>query len=157
MIELVPRPVQCAEVFRNHIGATTMEGLATSGDCLQLHNQLPGKPWRPLLERIHDWGLPRRLSWLAHKCIGLPLMNGGTSLPPNHSNSHPLFCVNLAPHGLSKGQSVGFRASWHLQVWFLCYCGHICLSLCIFTKLPFCSALLACPSVNIHMLWGSLW
>jgi hypothetical protein len=38
MTELVPRLVLCAEVFRNHIGAATLGGLATSGECLQLHN-----------------------------------------------------------------------------------------------------------------------
>jgi hypothetical protein len=32
----------------------------------------------------------------------------------------------------------------------------MCLSLRMFTELPFCSALLACPSVNVHMLRGSL-
>jgi hypothetical protein len=162
MIELVPRPVRCAEVFRNHIEAATLGGLATSEESLQLHNRLPWKPWRPLLERTHDRRLPRRLRRLAHKCTGHPLLNGGTSLPPDHSNSHPPFCVNPALHGPSKGQSVGLHAqcsccaSQHLQVWFLRYCGHMCLSLYMFTEQPFCSALLACPSVNVYMLRGSL-
>jgi hypothetical protein len=58
MTELVPRPVFCAEVFRNHIGAATLGGLATLGECLQLHNRLPWKPWRSLLERTYDRRLP---------------------------------------------------------------------------------------------------
>jgi hypothetical protein len=91
MTELVPRPILCVEVFHNHIGATTLGGLATSGECLQLHNRLPSKPWHPLLERTHDRRLPRRLRRLAHKCTGPPLLNGNTSLPPDHSNSHPPF------------------------------------------------------------------
>jgi hypothetical protein len=162
MTELVPRPVLCEEVFGNHIRAATLRGLVNSGECLQLHNRFPWKPWRPLLERTHDHCLPRRLRRLAHKCTSPPLLNGGTSLPLDHSNSHPLFCINPAPHGPSKGQSVGLRAQCcycafqHLQVWFLCYCRHMCLSLCMFTELPFCSALLTCPSVNVHMLRGSL-
>jgi hypothetical protein len=110
MTELVPRPVLYMEVFHNHIGVATLGGLATSGECLQLHNRLPWKPWHPLLERTHDRCLPRRLRQLAHKCTGPPLLNGGTSLPPHNSNSHPLFCINPAPHGPSKGQSVGLRA-----------------------------------------------
>jgi hypothetical protein len=61
MTVLVPCPVLCEEVFCNHIGATTLRGLVTSGECPQLHNRLPWKPWRPLLERIHDRCLPRRL------------------------------------------------------------------------------------------------
>jgi hypothetical protein len=163
MTELVPRHVLCVEVFCNHIGAATLGGLATSREYLRLHNRLPWKPWRPLLERTHYCCLPRRLRRLSHKCIGPPLLNNGTSLPPDHSNSHPLFLCKPGPHGPSKGQSVGLCAqcyccaSQHLQVWFLCYCGHMCLSLRMFTKLPFCSALLACPSVNVHMLRGSLW
>jgi hypothetical protein len=32
----------------------------------------------------------------------------------------------------------------------------MCLSLCMFAELPFYSALLACPSVNVHMLQGSM-
>jgi hypothetical protein len=162
MTELVPRPVFCVEVFRNHIGATTLGGLATSRECLQLHNRLHWKPWCPLLERTHDLCLPQRLRRLAHKCTGPPLLNGGTSLPPHHNNSHPMFCVNPTSHSPSKGQSVGLRAqccccaSQHLQVWFLRYCGHICLSLCMFAELPFCSCLLACPYINVHMLRGSL-
>jgi hypothetical protein len=54
MIELVPRPVLRAEVFRIHTGGATLGGLATSGKCLQLQSQLPWKPWRPMLERAHD-------------------------------------------------------------------------------------------------------
>jgi hypothetical protein len=91
MTELVPCPVLCAEVFRNHIGAATL------GGCLQLHNRLPWKPWHLLLERTHDRCLPRRLRWLTHKCIGPPLLNGGTSLPPDHSNSHPPFLCKPGP------------------------------------------------------------
>jgi hypothetical protein len=34
MTELVPHPVLCVEVFRNHIGAATLGGLATLGECL---------------------------------------------------------------------------------------------------------------------------
>jgi hypothetical protein len=58
MTKLVPCPILCVEVFRNHIGAATLGGLATSGECLQLYNRLPWKPWRPLLERTHDRRLP---------------------------------------------------------------------------------------------------
>jgi hypothetical protein len=54
MTKLVPRPVFCAEVFRIHTGGATLGGLATLGECLQLHSRLPWKPWRPLLERAHD-------------------------------------------------------------------------------------------------------
>jgi hypothetical protein len=97
MTELVPRPVLCAEVFRNHIGAATLGGLATSGECLQLYNRLPWNPWRPLLEKTHDRRLPRRLRRLAHKCTSPPLLNGGTSLPPDHSNSHPPFWCKPGP------------------------------------------------------------
>jgi hypothetical protein len=97
MTELVPCPVLCAEVFRNHIGVAALGGLVTSGECLQLHNQLPWKPWRPLLERTHDRRLPRRLRRLAHKCTSPPLLNGGPSLPPHHSNSHPLFLCKSGP------------------------------------------------------------
>jgi hypothetical protein len=97
MTELVPRPIVCVEVFRNHIGAATLGGLATSGEYLQLHNRLPWKPWRPLLERTHDRCLPRRLRRLAHKCTGPPLLNDGTSLPPHNSNSHPLFLCKPGP------------------------------------------------------------
>jgi hypothetical protein len=72
-------------------------GLATSGEYLQLHNRLPWKPWRPLLERTHDCCLPRRLRRLAHKCTSPPLLNDVTSLPPDHSNSHPLFLYKPGP------------------------------------------------------------
>jgi hypothetical protein len=72
-------------------------GLATSGEYLQLHNRLPWKPWRPLLERTHDRCLPRRLRRLAHKCTSPPLLNDVTSLPPDHSNSHPLFLYKPGP------------------------------------------------------------
>jgi hypothetical protein len=54
MIELVPRPILRTEVFRIHIGGATLGGLATSGECLQLHSRLPWKPWCPMLERAHD-------------------------------------------------------------------------------------------------------
>jgi hypothetical protein len=97
MTELAPRPVLCVKVFRNHIGATTLGGLATSGESLQLHNRLPWKPWRPLLERTHDRHLPRRLRRLAHKKTSPPLLNGSTSLPPHHSNSHPSFLYKPGP------------------------------------------------------------
>jgi hypothetical protein len=93
----LPCPVLCAEVFRNHIGAATLGGLATSGECLQLHIRLPWKPWHPLLERTHNRCLPGRLRRLAHKCTGPPLLSGTTSLPPNHSNSHPLFLCKSGP------------------------------------------------------------
>jgi hypothetical protein len=138
-------------------------GLATSGEYLQLHNRLPWKPWRPLLERTHNCCLPRRLRRLAHKCTSPPLW---TTLPHIFQIiviAIPYFCINPAPYGPSKWQSVGlcaqcyYCASQHLQVWFLRYYGQMCLSLRMFTELPFCSALLTCPSVNIHMLWGSLW
>jgi hypothetical protein len=47
MTELVPRPVLRVEVFRIHTGSATLGGLATSGECLQLHSRLPWKPcWR---------------------------------------------------------------------------------------------------------------
>jgi hypothetical protein len=72
-------------------------GLATSGEYLQLHNRLPWKPWRPLLERTHDRCLPQRLRRLAHKYTGPPLLNDVTSLPPDHSNSHPLFLYKPGP------------------------------------------------------------
>jgi hypothetical protein len=58
MIELVPCPVLCAEVFRNHKGAATRGGVGNLGKCPQLHNRLPWKPWRPLLEMTHDHRLP---------------------------------------------------------------------------------------------------
>jgi hypothetical protein len=32
MVELVPRPVLCAEVFRNHIGAVTLGGVGDLGE-----------------------------------------------------------------------------------------------------------------------------
>jgi hypothetical protein len=137
-------------------------GLATSGGYLQLHNRLPWKPWRPLLERTHNRCLPRRLRRLAHKCTGPPLLNDVISLPPDHSNSHPLFLYKPGPPWpieMTKRWTlcpVLLLASQHLQDWFLRYCGHMCFSLRMFTELPFCSALLACPSVNVHMLWGSL-
>jgi hypothetical protein len=38
MTELVPRPVFHVEVFRIRTGGATLGGLATSGDCLQLHS-----------------------------------------------------------------------------------------------------------------------
>jgi hypothetical protein len=41
MTELVPRPLLHAEVFRIYIGGATLGGLATSGECLQLHSRLP--------------------------------------------------------------------------------------------------------------------
>jgi hypothetical protein len=97
MTELVPCPFLCEEVFRNHIGAATLGGLATSGECLQLYNRLPWKPWHPLLERTHDRCLPRRLRRLAHKCTGPPLLNGSTSLPLDPSNSHPPFLCKPGP------------------------------------------------------------
>jgi hypothetical protein len=97
MTELVPRPVLCVEVFHNHIGATILGGLATSVEYLQLHNRLPWKPWSPLLERTHDGCFLRRLRRLAHKCTGPPLLNDGTSFPPDHSNSHPLFLCKPGP------------------------------------------------------------
>jgi hypothetical protein len=162
MTELVPRPVLCVEVFCNHIGAATLGGLATSGECLQLHNRLPWKPWRPPLERTHDRCLSQRLRRLAHKCTGPPLLNGSTSLPPHHSNSHPLFlCKHGPPWPIEKTKRwtlcpVLLLCSQHFQVWFLRHCGHMCLSLCMFTELPFCSALLACSSINVYMLRGSL-
>jgi hypothetical protein len=162
MTELVPRPVLCVEVFHIHIGAATLGGLATSGECLQLHNRLPWKPWRPLLERTQDRCLPRRLRRLAHKCTSLPLLNGGTSLLPHHSNSHPLFLYKHGPPWpIERTKNwtpcpVLLLCSQHFQVWFLRHCGHMCLSLCMFTELPFSSALLACSSINVHMLRGSL-
>jgi hypothetical protein len=54
MIELVPRPVLRAEVFRIHTGGATLGGLATSGECLWLHSRLPWTPRRPMLERAPD-------------------------------------------------------------------------------------------------------
>jgi hypothetical protein len=147
MTELVPRPALCVEVFRNHIGATTLGGLATSREYLQLHNRLPWKPWRPLLERTHDCCLPRRLRRLAHKCTGPHLLNDGTSFPPDHSNSHPLFLYKpspLWPIERTKHWTLCqcyCCASQHLQVWFLRYCGHMCLSLCMITgspRMPLC-------------------
>jgi hypothetical protein len=54
MTELVPCPVLHAEVFHIHTGGATLGGLATSGECLQLHSQLPWKPWHPMLERAYD-------------------------------------------------------------------------------------------------------
>jgi hypothetical protein len=38
MTELVPHPVLHAEVFRIHTRGATLGGLATSGECLQLHS-----------------------------------------------------------------------------------------------------------------------
>jgi hypothetical protein len=161
MTELVPCLVLCEEVFHNHIGAATLGGLATSGECLQLHNRLPWKPWRSLLERTHDHCLPRRLRRLAHKCTGPPFLNSGTSLPPHHSNSHSLFLYKPGPPW-----PIERTKRWTPCPMLLCFptspslvplvLWNMCLSLCMFTKLPFCSALLACPSVNVHMLRGSL-
>ena len=91
MTELVPRPIFCAEVFRNHIRVATLGGLATSRECLQLDNRLPWKPQYPMLVKTYNCRLPRRLRRLIHKCTGPPFLNGGTSLPPDHSNSHPSF------------------------------------------------------------------
>jgi hypothetical protein len=54
MIELVPRSVLRAEVFRIYIGGATLGGLATSGECLQLHSRLSWKPRRPMQERVHN-------------------------------------------------------------------------------------------------------
>jgi hypothetical protein len=65
MTKLVPCPCLCVEVFCNHIGAATL------GEYLQLHNRLPWKPWRPLLERTYNRCLPRRLRRLAHKCTSI--------------------------------------------------------------------------------------
>ena len=97
MTKLVPRLVLCAEVFRNHIEAATLGGLATSGECLQLQNRLLWKPQRLLLQKIHDHHMPQRLRRLIHKYIGPPLLNGSTSLPPNHNNSHPPFLYKPSP------------------------------------------------------------
>ena len=97
MIELVPCPILCEEVFCKHIGAPTLGGLATPGECLQLHNQLLWKPWRPLLEMTHDHCLLQRLRRLVHKCIGPPLLNGETSPPLDHSNSNPPFLCKPGP------------------------------------------------------------
>jgi hypothetical protein len=79
----------CGGVLQSY-RSCNLGGLATSGEYLQLHNRLPWKPWRPLLERTHDRCLPRRLRRLAHKCTSPPLLNDVTSLLPDHSNSHPL-------------------------------------------------------------------
>jgi hypothetical protein len=54
MTELVPCLVLRAEVFCIHTGGATLGGLATSGECLQLHSRLLWKPWRPMLERAYD-------------------------------------------------------------------------------------------------------
>jgi hypothetical protein len=54
MTELVPHPVLHAEVFRIHTGGATLGGLATLGECLQLHSRLPWKPWHSMLEKAHD-------------------------------------------------------------------------------------------------------
>jgi hypothetical protein len=96
MTELVPRPVLCVEVLCNHIGAATLGGWQPRGSIYSYIIDCLGKPWRPLLERTHDRCLPQRLRRLAHKCIGPPLLNDVTSLPPDHSNSHPLFLYKPA-------------------------------------------------------------
>jgi hypothetical protein len=80
----------CGGVLQSYMRCNS-GGLATSREYLQLHNRLPWKPWRPLLERTHNRCLPRRLRRLAHKCTGRPLLNDVTSFPPDHSNSHLLF------------------------------------------------------------------
>ena len=131
MTELVPRLVICAEVFGNHIKAAILGGLATSGKCLQLHNRLPWKPWQLLLEKTHDRCLPRRLRRLIHKCRSLLLLTAVPYFLHIIVITIPCFCVNLAPHGPSKGQSVGLYAqcccfaSQYLQVWFLRYYLHM--------------------------------
>jgi hypothetical protein len=163
MTELVPRPILCMEVFCNHIGAATLGDWRPRGsicsyiiDCLGNHGD---HYWRghTIVVCLEDWG---------DLLISVLALLSWTTLP--HSLqiiviAIPCFCINPAPHGPSKWQSVGLcaqcycYASQHLQVWFLRYCGQMCLSLRMFTKLPFCSALFTWPSVNVHMLRGSLW
>jgi hypothetical protein len=81
-------------------------GLATSGEYLQLHNRLPWKPWRPLLEKTHDRCLPRRLRQLAQNVLAL---FSWTMVP--HSLhiiviAIPYFCVNLAPMAHRKDKAL---------------------------------------------------
>ena len=138
--ELVPRPVLCAEVFCIHRGVVILRGLAPSREYLQLHSQLHGKPWLLMLEKAHDHRLyeSRRPGLPIHKYIGHLFRNGGTALFHIIVIAISPLYVNWALHRPSKWQKVGVCTccccccvSKHLQVWFHCYYGDSCLSLCV--------------------------
>jgi hypothetical protein len=83
------------EVFRIPKDSAAMGGLAPSVDFLLLLEQELSIPWRPLLERRlgRRLELPLRLKQPTYNCIAPPVLNGGTSLPLDHSNSHqPVLC-----------------------------------------------------------------
>jgi hypothetical protein len=83
------------EVFRIPRDSAPMGGLAPSVDFLLLLEQELSIPWRPLLEKRLGCRLqlPLRVKQPTHNYIALPILNGGTSLPLDHSNSHqPVLC-----------------------------------------------------------------